>query len=414
MDRDGTLAIYASVPLYRDPGGGLLLEDQACNGLRLWAANFARVIALMPMADGQAPAAWVPVDDIGPARDRVEFVPLPVAWTPGAFLRALPGARRRIRAALARADYISLAIGGLIGDWGSVACIEAHRMGLPHAVWTDRVESAVAAAEARTAPRLARRLRLRVTAPVMARLERRLIGKATVGLFHGAETHAAYAPFARAAEVVHDIHLKAADHIAPAALAAKRAAAAVGPLRIVYVGRADAMKGPRDWVAAMAALAARGIDFTAAWLGDGAERAAMQAAVQAAGLAGRVALPGFVRDREAVFGALRAAHVFAFCHKTPESPRVLIEALASGTPIAGYRGAFAADLIAAHGGGILTPRDDPAALADAIAALAADRARLSDLIGRAAADAAPLTDEAVFRHRSAVIRRHLGPVRQRR
>ena len=41
------------------------------------------------------------------------------------------------------ADYLSFAIGGLFGDWGAVACFEAHRMKRPYAVWTDRVESRV-------------------------------------------------------------------------------------------------------------------------------------------------------------------------------------------------------------------------------------------------------------------------------
>ena len=49
MDQsDGTLLIYAPVPLYRAADGGWLVEAQACNGLRLWAENFARVIVMMP------------------------------------------------------------------------------------------------------------------------------------------------------------------------------------------------------------------------------------------------------------------------------------------------------------------------------------------------------------------------------
>ena len=43
----------------------------------------------------------------------------------------------------------------------------------------------------------------------------------------------------------------------------------------------------------------------------------------------QVALPGFIRDRSAILKVLREAQVFVFCHKTPESPRNLIEALVS-------------------------------------------------------------------------------------
>ena len=119
-------------------------------------------------------------------------------------------------------------------------------------------------------------------------------------------------------------------------------------------------------------------------------------------------MPGFAADRRAVFAALRAAHLFLFCHKTPELPRCLIEALVSGCPIVGYEGAFARDLVAGHGGGLLVARDDVAALAAALTRLAADRARLGELIADAAADGAPFTDTAVFRHRSELIRRHLA------
>lgn len=406
---DDSLLIYAPVALHRGAGGGWMMEDQACNGLRLWAANFARVIALMPESPAPPPPSWVPLERTGAALARIEILPLPEAWRPGRFLRALPAGRRTIRAAIGRARYLSFAIGGLFGDWGAVACAEAHRMGRRHAVWTDRVESAVTRALAADPSVPARtRLRARLTAGPMAALERRTIARATVGLFHGAETFAAYAPFARAAEIVHDVHIARADHIAPAALAAKQAAAAAGPLEIVYVGRAEAMKGALDWIGVLGRLAAAGVAFRARWIGGGSLLPQMRAGAAAAGLADRVAFPGYTADRAAVFEALRAAHLLLFCHKTPESPRVLIEALVSGTPIAGYDGAFAREITAGRGGGVLVPPGDAEGLAAAVAALAADRARLADLIGRAAADGAPFEDAAVFRHRSALIRRYLG------
>lgn len=404
-----TLLIYAPVPLHRRDGA-LCLEDQACNGLRLWAEHFGRVIALMPLSQAPAPPAWVGLERIGPARARIEIVPLPEAWRPGEFLRALPAARRTIRGAIGRADYIGFAIGGLVGDWGSVAAWEAHRMRVPFYVWTDRVESEVLRRTAAQMP-FKRRLRARLEAGPMAWAERALIRRAALGLFHGRETYQTYAPFSRNPQLVHDIHIRREDHIPAADLAAKIAGAAEGPLRIVYAGRAEAMKGTRDWVAVLAALAARGVDFRATWLGDGPDRAAMQARIEAEGLGARVALPGFVNDRAALLAALRAAHLLMFCHLTPESPRVLIEALVSACPLLGYGSAFPADLIAGHGGGELVGLGDQAGLAAAVAGLAQDRARLAGLIGRAARDGAGFDDESVFAHRSELIRAHLPRAR---
>lgn len=406
----GSLLIYAPVPLFRAADGGLLLEDQACNGLRLWAENFDRVIALMPVAEGAPPASWVPLDRIGPALERIEIVPLPVAWTLRPFLRALPAVRVRIRDAIARADRMGFAIGGLVGDWGAVAALEARRMGRPFYIWTDRVESEVTRFAARTAPRWKTRLKARLTHRPMAALERFLIRRSDLGLFHGQETFEHYAPFCRNPQLVHDIHLKAADHLPPADVPAKQAAARQGPLQVIYVGRADPMKGAPDWVEAVAAALRQGADIRAQWFGAGPELEPMRARVAALGLADRIALPGMVADRAAVLAALRQAQVFLFCHRTPESPRCLIEALASATPIVGYDGGFARDLIARHAGGQLVPMGDGAALAEALAALAADRGRLADLIGRAALDREGFDDETVFRHRSAIIRAELpGP-----
>jgi glycosyltransferase involved in cell wall biosynthesis len=133
----------------------------------------------------------------------------------------------------------------------------------------------------------------------------------------------------------------------------------------------------------------------------------MRARVECGPLAGRVHLPGFLRDRGQILEAMRDAHLMLFCHKTPESPRCLIEALTSGTPIVGYASAFPRELIKANGGGLLMPLDDPEALGRAVVRLAGDRAALADLIRRAACDGSPFDDETVFRHRSELIRKHL-------
>jgi glycosyltransferase involved in cell wall biosynthesis len=160
----------------------------------------------------------------------------------------------------------------------------------------------------------------------MAWLERALIRRAALGLFHGRETYDAYSPYCRSPELVHDIHINWRDHIPPEALQAKIEGAAEGPLRICYVGRADPMKGPLDWIEVLEKLTAAGVDFQAVWLGAGSEHAAMRRRIAQGDLADRVDAPGFVSKRSSILETLREAHVFMFCHKTPESPRCLIEA----------------------------------------------------------------------------------------
>lgn len=403
-----TLLIYVSVPFHKTGDGTILLEDQACNGLRLWAENFSQVIVIIPLDQGPPPPNWVPVSQVGPSLSRIKFEIVPMAYRPDQFLRQYSPVRRRIRRLIEEADYMGFAFGGLFGDWGAVAAIEARRMGKSHYVWADRVESAVTREAAKSAPSWRRRFLSRLYHRPMAALERHLVRNAPLGLFHGRETYDHFAPFSPNPQIVHDIHVRKDDHLPVERRTEKIEVATAGPLKIVYVGRADPMKGPLDWVEAMKLLAEKGIDFRATWLGDGIELARMQQQVEAAGLGDRVSLPGFARDRTGVLASLRDAHVLAFCHKTPESPRCLIEALISATPIVGYEGAFASDLISGHGGGIMVPEQSPALLAHELAMLATDRPRLASLIGKAADDGEPFTDEGVFRHRSEMIRAHLS------
>jgi glycosyltransferase involved in cell wall biosynthesis len=172
-----------------------------------------------------------------------------------------------------------------------------------------------------------------------------------------------------------------ADHISPSALDKKAQSVADGaPLRICYVGRATEMKGPMDWVRILHELNRCGVPFKATWIGNGSLLPAMRAEVTSRGLVDHVRLPGFSSDRDEIMAHLRGAAVFLFCHKTPESPRCLIEALSSGCPIVGYASAFARDLVAKRGGGEFVPVNDWQGLAEVVKRLDAERKSLVKLI----------------------------------
>ncbi|WP_299648920.1 glycosyltransferase [uncultured Tateyamaria sp.] len=406
MTKSGKLLIYAPVPLVQTKDG-LHLEGQACNGLRLWAEHFDEVVCMNPVTTGPLPDGWIPIDQAGLDMHRIRLVPLPMAYRPDQFFRHFRACRDIIRTEIANADYRSFSIGGLAGDWGSVAAWQSHRAGLPFAIWTDRVESEVVRRTAASSDLWRRRLRARLEHRPMWWWEKFIIRRAALGLFHGKETFDTYAPYCKQPQLVHDIHINKADHITPDQVQAKSAAVSQGPLNIVYTGRASAMKGPQDWVGVLDRLNAQGVDFKATWLGDGPDLAEMKSLVDAAGLKEKVHLAGFVEDRDTVMQHLREAHIFLFCHKTPESPRCLIEALVSAAPIVGYEGSFARDLIAEHQGGRLVPLNDVDALSDAVAALDKDRAALADLIVRAARDGAPFDDESVYEHRCEIIKTYL-------
>lgn len=329
-----------------------------------------------------------------------------MVYRPDQFAKHYSATRQVIRNEIENADYLSFSIGGLFGDWGSVACYQAFCMNRPYAVWTDRVESEVVRRTSNSGS-WRNRVRARLTHRPMAQLERYLIRRAELGLFHGKETFDTYAPYCSNPHIVHDIHIKKDDHIKPSLVDEKVASTETGPLKIIYVGRADAMKGGLDWVEVLSRLAQEGVQFQATWIGDGDDLLQMEKKAVEYGLDDRVSFPGFLSNRSDVLGELQKADVFMFCPKTPESPRCLIEALISGTPIIGYDGAFARDLISKNGGGRLVELNDVDGLSNVTCDLHRNRNELAALIRNAASDGADFDDEHVFEHRSELIRRYL-------
>lgn len=390
---------------------GLLFESQAANGIERWLENFPRIQVLCPVrAADELQAAhstvWKPVSEIANA-DRVKFVPLPFVTSYRAYARISAQARSNIRQAIHESRYLSFALGGqLFGDWGAVACLEAKRLGRPYSVWTDAVQHKLCLTSGGGGNPM-RWLKTRVRSRMLYSVERRCITGSSLGLFHGASCYVEYAPWCPTSYVVHDVHAKQSDAVNDEQLAEKCGRiASANQLQIIYAGRADAIKGPFDWIAAMGQLRDRGVAFHATWLGDGPLLGEMKSEIARSGLGDMVSLPGFVSNRDELLAQLRAAHVLVFCHTTPESPRNLVEALISGCPIVGYHSDFAEELVA-DGGGTFVKTGDINALVDRLASLNSNRQDLIAMTRQAATSGKRFNDVAVFQHRSDLIKKHL-------
>ena len=214
------------------------------------------------------------------------------------------------------------------------------------------------------------------------------------------DCYKAYASYSSNPHVVHDIHIEADARISDHELN-KRLSRSTGPLRLVYAGRVHSDKGVLDWIDALAIAARDGVDFTATWFGGGPELDAARARIHQLGLASKVVFPGPL-DLPQLMRELRTFDAFVFCHKTPESPRCLMEALICGLPIIGYDSSYARDLIQ-NGGGMLSPIHDPRSLARSLFAIQ-DRATLSHLSRCAAIDGQKFTAESAFCDRSRLMK----------
>ena len=119
-------------------------------------------------------------------------------------------------------------------------------------------------------------------------------------------------------------------------------------------------------------------------VGEGPLRAQAQALLDAAGLADKAWLPG---ERSDVPDVMRGLHAFALPSLAEGISNTILEAMACGLPVIATEVGGNADLLTAETG-VLVPKADPAAFAQALIALAADpaRARLMGAAGRQRVD----------------------------
>jgi glycosyltransferase involved in cell wall biosynthesis len=405
---DGLLLVLP-VPFKKATAGKLLCEEQATNGIDQWANHFSHVTVIAPLLEDDRQRNGTTIQWRDPEslrnRDRVKLVPLPMAYTTLAFAAAFARGRRILHEHITSNRYLSFAVGGLVGDWGALGARLAQSLRLPYSIHTDRVEHEVLFNLA-SKESLLRKLKAQLVGRLMRAYHRGIIGGCALGLWHGSDCFLAYAPWGRENHLIHDIHLKPVDAISPAALAIKLESATREPLRIAYAGRLDPMKAPLDWLRALHTARNLGADFEAVWLGDGPLQTSFHARLKELGLQDCVRAPGFVGERADLLVELRRAHLFIFTHVTPESPRCLLEALVSGTPIVGYNSAYADELTASRGGGAFVQMGDWDALGREVVTLGNDRSKLRQLISDAAENGKRFNDEAVFRERSELIRKY--------
>ena len=145
---------------------------------------------------------------------------------------------------------------------------------------------------------------------------------------------------------------------------------------LLFVGRLAPVKGLRVLVEAFGRVLATHPSARLTLIGDGPDRATLEAL--AAPLGGAVRFTGYL-SQQAVADALAGCDLFVLPSFAEGVPVVLMEAMASARPVVATRITGVPELVEDGTSGLLVPPGDPEALADAIATLVADpeaRARM--------------------------------------
>jgi len=401
--------------IMRELKGKLGLDDQTCQDFMRWTEHFDRVVfACITLPEhvvdhtsiSVAGTNWQAITDL-PCADKIEVIKLPWAYRLQNFIPTYPATRKLLKEKIEECKYLCFNIWGLVGGWGSIACLEAIKQGRSYAVWTDTVEYEVTR---RILPSLPwkRRIKESLTLPLMKSYHQYLIAKSELGLFQGRDCYLEFSPLNKHPYCVYNIHTQKSDQIDIASLNQKIDSLLSGStLQICYAGRATQMKGPFDWLRALHHIHKLGVKFQATWMGRGQLLPEMKSLIKDLGIDDYVNLVGFVSNRQELLQTIRESHIFLFCHKTPESPRCLVESLVSGCPIVGYESSYPVDLVSKNGGGVFTPMDNWQKLAEKLIELNSDRKLLSELTRCAALSGQYFDEETVFQRRSALIKQYI-------
>jgi len=154
------------------------------------------------------------------------------------------------------------------------------------------------------------------------------------------------------------------------------------PPHIVCVARLEPVKNHSVLLAACALLRERGVPFRCVLLGDGSAREGVAAEIERLALADCVELHG-AAEQDEVRDWLGRAAVCALPSDSEGMPVSLMEAAACGVPAVATAVGGVPELVQHSVTGLVVPPRQPAALADALAALLGDPERRAEM-GRAA------------------------------
>ena len=156
-----------------------------------------------------------------------------------------------------------------------------------------------------------------------------------------------------------------------------------GELELLTVGRLEPEKNPLLLVEALARLESeRPGRYRLTWVGRGPLDDVVRKRASDLGVLERIEFHGYVPFDGGLLDLYRRAHMFVHVSLSEGMPKVLIEALACGTPIVATDVGGVRAALADGSAGLLVPADDLDALVEAIVRLSDERELREELVAR--------------------------------
>mgnify|MGYP000069203069 CR=1 FL=1 len=375
---------------------------------RLWHRDLVEHLRYLPQLVIACPAAATGPGSDGervkldvPPENSLRIHILPYGNTTNDCLRTLPRLIRELWRAVGNAEVVHSGVAGWPIPLGWIANPIAR---LRRRKLVIVVESSFWRVPEGTAAPWTRRLR----AAISERFARISVRMADLALFthtryrdelHGAPGTAAYAR--ETAHVTPAVWVKGNDVIGTAdaqALWDRRLSDSAAPLRFLFAGRFEDVKGIGVLLDALKLLEARGAHLRVDVVGAGARRPAVLEVAQSLSRVEMRVLDA-VPYGAAFFGLLSGYHALIVPSLSDEQPRIVFDGFSQALPIIAARTAGLVDLVVHEETGVLVERGDADALARALARLAEEPAALRRMGMAACAAAARHTHEGMHDHR---------------
>lgn len=233
------------------------------------------------------------------------------------------------------------------------------------------------------------------------RVLRSVVARADVSFLKGSTLFNLYGPDAKNPKFFHDTSYQSDEIIAEDVVTQRITDRAPdAPLKLVYCGRLVARKGCDRSIEIVAKARAMGANVTFDLIGDGPERAALEALVGQHGVGDAVRFLGEKPYGPALLRELAGYDGLLFTPAAEDTPRMIFDGYAAGLPLLGADIPYVQERHREEKATLLLPQDNPTAGAEAVAALATDPAQIATLAKAAHAAAHDNATDVWYRRRA--------------